>query len=211
MKGIIFNLLEEQLEHEGGPAAWDELLDAADVDGGYSSIGDYPTAELQTLVAARAHGTGRSAADETRAFGHDALLGLAEKFPVFFTPHERTVDFLLTLNDVIHPQVRKLHAAARPPEFDFTVVGADELRIVYRSQRQLCAMAEGMIAGAATYFGQAVHITQERCVLDGADACVLDCTFHDAGHDSSHDSSHDSGHDSSHDDSGDRSDAAPGA
>ncbi len=60
------------------------------------------------------------------------MLTLAEGFPDFFTPHDRTVDFLLTLNDVIHPQVRKLHAAARPPEFDFTVLGDDELRIVYR-------------------------------------------------------------------------------
>ncbi len=179
MKGIIFNLLEEHVEGEGGPAAWDELLETADVDGGYSAIGDYPSSELQTLVAARAHGTGRSDVAETRAFGHDALLGLAAKFPAFFTPHERTSDFLLTLNDVIHPQVRKLHAAARPPEFDFTVLGPDELRVGYRSQRRLCAMAEGMIAGAATHFGQAAHIVQEQCVLDGAEACVLHCTFHD--------------------------------
>lgn len=179
MKGIIFNLLEERVEDEGGPAAWDGLLDSAEVDGGYSAIGDYPTAELSALVAARARTLGLSDLDALRDFGHGALLSLAAKFPAFFTPHDTTPDFLLTLNDVIHPQVRKLHAAARPPEFDFTVIGDDQLRMVYRSDRMLCGMAEGMIAGAATHYGQHVAIVQDQCKTAGDDVCVLHCTFHD--------------------------------
>ncbi|UFN44675.1 heme NO-binding domain-containing protein [Nocardioides okcheonensis] len=177
MKGIIFNLLEGQVEHQAGASAWDGLLDDAGLDGGYSAIGDYPTSELEQLVAAQARRAGTTERDAVRSFGHGSLLTLAEGFPDFFTPHDRTVDFLLTLNDVIHPQVRKLHAAARPPEFDFTVLGDDELRIVYRSHRHLCGMAEGMIAGAATYYGQVARITHEACVLDGASDCVLHCTF----------------------------------
>lgn len=179
MKGIIFNLLEERVETEGGPAAWDALLDDAEVDGGYSAIGDYPTTELSALVSARARQAGSSDRDALRVFGHGALLSLAEKFPVFFEPHDNTRDFLLTLNDVIHPQVRKLHATARPPEFDFTVLGDDALRIVYRSERRLCGMAEGMIAGAATHFGQTVDVVEEECVTEGAPGCVLHCTFRD--------------------------------
>ena len=177
MKGIIFNLLEERVEDEGGPAAWDGLLDSAEVDGGYSAIGDYPTTELSALVGARARTLGLSDLEALRDFGHGALLSLAVKFPGFFTPHDTTRDFLLTLNDVIHPQVRKLHATARPPEFDFTVIGDDQLRMVYRSERRLCGMAEGMIAGAADHFGEVVDIVQDQCVLSGDDTCVLHCTF----------------------------------
>lgn len=179
MKGIIFNLFEDQVEADGGAAAWDELLDAADLEGGYSAIGDYPTGELTALTAARSRQTGCGDQLVLRSFGHSALTSLAEQFPVFFTPHVRTRDFMLTLNDVIHPQVRKLHAAARPPEFDFTVIGEDQLRIVYRSDRQLCSMAEGMIAGAATYFRETARITHEQCVRSGAAHCVLHCTFHE--------------------------------
>lgn len=179
VKGIIFNLFEDQVEADGGGAAWDELLDAADLEGGYSAIGNYPTAELAALTAARSRQTGCDDQQVLRSFGHSALTGLAEQFPAFFTPHVRTREFLLTLNDVIHPQVRKLHAAARPPEFDFTVIGDDQVRIVYRSARQLCSMAEGMIAGAATYFGETAEITHEQCVRSGATQCVLHCTFHE--------------------------------
>lgn len=177
MKGIIFNLFEEMVEGEGGAAAWDELLDAADLDGGYSAIGNYPSGDLVGLTEARSRQTGDSDHEVLRSFGHSSLLSLARGFPAFFTPHRRTRDFLLTLNDVIHPQVQKLHAAARPPKFDFTVIGEDELRIVYRSHRQLCAMAEGMIAGAATYFEETAHIVHEQCLRSGATQCTLHCTF----------------------------------
>ena len=182
MKGVIFNLFEESVEREGGAAAWDELLDAADLDGGYSAIGDYPSAELGALTAAHSRQSGCSDDEGWRSFGHSALLSLAELYPAFFTPHHHTREFLLTLNDVIHPQVRKLHAAARPPEFDFTIIGDHELRIVYRSHRQLCMMAEGMIAGAATHFGEDVQIIQEECVRSGAAQCILHCTFDERAH-----------------------------
>ncbi len=113
MKGIIFNLLEGQVEHQAGASAWDGLLDDAGLDGGYSAIGDYPTSELEQLVAAQARRAGTTERDAVRSFGHGSLLTLAEGFPDFFTPHDRTVDFLLTLNDVIH---RRSASCTRPPD-----------------------------------------------------------------------------------------------
>ncbi len=47
MKGIIFNLVEDVVTQENGPDAWDDLLDAAHVDGAYTAVGSYddePTA-----------------------------------------------------------------------------------------------------------------------------------------------------------------------
>lgn len=179
MKGIIFTLFEELVEADGGERAWDELLTSADLEGGYSSIGEYPSAELIALTAARSRQTDCDEQEVLRSFGHSSVISLAKQFPAFFTPHVRTREFLLTLNDVIHPQVRKLHPTARPPEFDFTVIGENQLRIVYHSGRQLCSMAEGMIAGAATYFGETAQITHEQCVRSGAAHCVLHCTLHE--------------------------------
>lgn len=177
MKGIIFNLLEDMVEQEGGPAAWDGLLDAAAVDGGYSSLGAYPDAELVQLIGARARQLGQPEQAVERAFGRHALLSLAVRYPGFFTPHRRTRDFVLTLNDVIHPEVRKLHAAADPPHFEFEARDENHLAIGYRSRRRLCGFAEGMIAGAATHFGESIHIVQEPCVHSGGDHCVIHCTF----------------------------------
>ncbi len=179
MKGTIFNLLEDMIEGEGGPQAWDDLLEAAGVDGGYSALGDYPDAELMALVAACSSASGRTEFDVTRSFGEFALLGLAERYPAFFTPHSRTRDLLVTLNDVIHPEVRKLHPAARPPLFGFRSSGDDQLTLVYRSERRLCGFAEGMVAGAAVHFDESVRIVHSTCVHTGADECHLDITFED--------------------------------
>lgn len=177
MKGIIFNMVEEAICAQGGERAWDALLTDSGVDGGYSSLGNYPDEELLQLIATHATALGRTPGEVTRTLGHAALLGLAGRYPHFFSPHERTRDFLLTLNDVIHPEVRKVHAHADPPVFSFDTSDPERLVVGYRSRRRLCALAEGMIAGAATHFGERATLVQSQCMHDGADSCDLVCTF----------------------------------
>ena len=54
MKGIIFHLLEDVVVDTYGEATWDELLDAAGLDGVYTSLGSYDDAEIMALVSAAA-------------------------------------------------------------------------------------------------------------------------------------------------------------
>lgn len=182
MKGILFNLFEEMVDARYGEQAWDSLLAVAGLEGGYSSLGTYADAELARLVGACASMTGRSDAEMLRALGQHSLKGLSERYPGFFAPHERTLDFLLTLNDVIHAEVRKLHAESDPPEFHFEVLGPDVLTIHYTSARRMCAFAEGMINGAAAQFGEAVEVAQAACMLTGASSCELVCRFSRTDH-----------------------------
>ena len=72
---------------------------------------------------------------------------------------------------------RKIHRAADPPEFVFTHVGDDELLIEYRSRRGLCALADGMLGGAASYFGEQATVQHETCTHRGDDVCVMRCRF----------------------------------
>ena len=181
MKGIIFNLLEDMVSGDGGDTAWDALLVDADLDGGYSAIGNYPDQELLDLVAARSRAAGVDPHEVTRAFGSHALAGLSARYPHFFQGHDRTLPFLLTLNDVIHPEVRKLHPQADPPVFTFETPEPDRLLIGYTSSRGLCYFAEGMIAGAAAHFGERATITQPRCMHRGDDHCLIDCRFEPGG------------------------------
>lgn len=177
MKGIIFTLVEDAVVAAHGEGAWDALLDRAELDGAFTAIGNYPDAHLDALVAAGARMFDVSPAELTRTLGHAALLGLADRHPHFFAPHGDARSFLLTLNDVIHPEARKLHADGDPPEFRFEETAPDRLRVHYLSGRRLCALAEGMIAGAGTHYGDTVTVEQSACVADGHDHCVLDLTF----------------------------------
>ena len=53
MKGIVFNLLEEAVSSTYGDAAWDRLLDAAGLEGAYTSLGSYDDAEIAALEKAQ--------------------------------------------------------------------------------------------------------------------------------------------------------------
>jgi hypothetical protein len=180
MKGIIFNLAEEVLTQAHGDEIWDEILARAGVDGAYTSLGSYPDEELSALVSAASEITGIDAGTVVRQVGEASIPLLADRYPGFFTPHTSTRPFVLTVNEIIHPEVRKLYPGADAPEFDFDTSDADVLVLGYRSSRRLCALAEGFIAGAATHYGEAADMEQPQCMHSGATSCVILCRFRPA-------------------------------
>ena len=177
MKGIIFNLLEEIVGRESGEDAWDALLEAAQLDGVYSSLGSYADADLMKLVQAMAASRKEPPEAVLRFFGARAIPLLAARYPIFFDSHRSTRSFLLTLNDIIHPEVRKLYPGADVPDFGFDARAEDVLVMSYASSRKLCALAEGLIHGAAAHFGEEARIAQPECMLRGDRRCVLRITF----------------------------------
>jgi len=177
VKGIIFNLVEEVVGDRYGEDVWDELLDAAGLDGAYTSLGSYPDDELFRLVAAAADKLGLPPEAVVRTLGEAAIPLLAERYPAFFAGHTSTKSFLLTLNDIIHPEVRKLYPGAEVPSFGFEDPGDDVLELRYHSPRKLCALAEGFVLGAATHFGEQAEIDQPECMHHGDADCLLHCSF----------------------------------
>lgn len=181
MKGIVFNLLEEVVRRDRGDDAWDDLLEAAKVDGAFTSLGNYPDSALDRLVACAATTYARSPDEVLRWFGRRAMILMAERYPEFFERSTSTRAFLFTLNDIIHPEVRKLYPGAAVPTFDFEAVGTEVLRMGYQSARQLCALAEGFIEGAADWYEEEAHVHQSECVRRGDARCVFDVHFPVAG------------------------------
>ena len=177
VKGIIFNLLEEVVAQRYGEDVWDSLLAEADVDGSYTSLGSYPDDELFRLVGAASAALDLPADSVVRQFGESAIPLLASRYQSFFDGHLTTRSFLLTLNDIIHPEVKKLYPGADVPNFAFEQVTDDALVIRYWSARKLCALAEGFILGAATHYGEKATVEQPVCMHRGADYCLLASSF----------------------------------
>ncbi|TMF41180.1 MAG: heme NO-binding protein [Chloroflexi bacterium] len=173
MKGVVFDLLERTIVAEHGEDAWDDLLATTGLTGAYTSLGSYPDGQFRRLVDEAAVSFGMSPQDVIRWFGRKALPMLAASYPEFFTPHTSTRPFLLTLNDIIHPEVRKVYPGADVPWFDISATADGALVMGYQSQRRLCSFAEGLITGAADYFAEDVAIDQPRCMLRGDSACAL--------------------------------------
>jgi hypothetical protein len=165
MKGIVFNLLEQCVTEAHGADTWDDLLESAGVDGAYTSLGNYDDDELTKIVAV---------ASQRLSI---AMAPMAKLYPEFFEGHSRPCSFIETLNEVIHPEVRKLYPGADVPVFRFESTTDGQVVMGYRSHRRMCAFAEGLVEGAADYFGEKVVIVQSSCMKHGDDECVLHCTF----------------------------------
>jgi hypothetical protein len=173
MKGVVFNLLEAVVQRELGDDGWDALLEQAQVDGAYTSLGNYSDDEMMKLVAAASAALNKSPDDVVRWFGRSAIPLLAAKHPHFFRPHQSTRSFLITLNDVIHTEVRKLYPGADVPVFNYDTSSPDVLVMEYVSPRKLCALAEGFIEGTAVYYGEELTLEQPTCMKRGDHKCVL--------------------------------------
>ena len=83
----------------------------------------------------------------------------------------------MTINSIIHPEVRKLYPGADTPDFDFDTSSDEVLIMNYRSKRKLCALAEGFVEGAATHFGETVTIQHPLCLHRGDACCRLELSF----------------------------------
>ncbi len=181
MKGIIFNLLEEVITQESGEGAWEALLEATRLNGVYTSLGSYPDSELMLLAQAASSRLKQPPDVMLRFFGAKAIPLLAAKYPVFFDGHSCTRSFLLTLNDIIHPEVRKLYPGADVIDFAYDTSSEHALVMIYSSERKLCDLAEGLIHGAAGHYGEEATITQTECMNRGDSRCVFRISFHPRG------------------------------
>lgn len=178
MKGVIFNLLEEAVTHEHGAQVWEHLLQVSGASGTYSSLGSYPDAELNGLVLAAAKALDADAGDVLRWFGQRAIPLLAERYAPFFSPHATARTFVTSVNDIIHPEVRKLYAGAGCPQFHFHDLEDGRLGVGYRSPRGMCRLAEGFIEGAAVHFGETAEVEHLGCMALGAPVCRLAVRLH---------------------------------
>ena len=172
MKGIIFNVVEEVVFDRFGPDAWDAMLETCGLDGVYTSLGSYPDEELNKLVEAACSMTQATSADILRVIGSGAMPRLQERYPTFFDAAPNARSFILSLNSIIHPEVRKLYTGAGCPHFHFGHQD-DDLLMGYNSPRKLCHLAHGFIDGLAKIYDETIIVDQPRCMHNGDASCQL--------------------------------------
>jgi hypothetical protein len=173
MKGIVFTLLQEVVTEEHGESTWDALLDAANLDGAYTAVGTYADEDMSALVEAASTALGVPGDDVLVWFGRKCIPKFAGGYPQFFAGHDSAYSLALALNDVIHPEVRKLMPGAYVPEFEFKTPAPDELSISYTSKRRLCSFAEGLLLGSCDHFNESRTVTHVQCMKRGDANCVI--------------------------------------
>lgn len=159
MKGVMFNVFNTLVEEKFGLDVWDELLDRVDPDSGgaYTSADTYADAELVALVAALSDVTNVAVEDLLRAYGEYALEPLTKVYPDSVKPGTTLKDFLKSVHGIIHVEVKKLYTDATLPVFEYEEPTEDQLVMIYRSERKMPTVAEGLIDGAAKLFSEKIE------------------------------------------------------
>lgn len=173
MKGVIFNLLEQVVAAELGDRTWDQIVAGSGAQTEYAPDGTYSHEEFLGLIDETAIALSKSP-DETLAwFGRASIPLFANAYPDLFTPHDSAMGFVLTLNEVIHPEVREQFEGAFAPDFEFERVDERTLIISYASYRDLCPFAQGLIEGSAEHYGEVAVVEHYRCQRKGDARCAL--------------------------------------
>lgn len=179
MQGLIFNLLGERVSEAWGEAYWTDLI--AETPGMDNPVfvgpKNYPDEGFTSLVTRVSTDRGMPMDELLVDFGRWCFPRLAATHPVFLEGYGRAQDFLLTVEDVVHTEVRKLYDDAYLPRIRFERPTSSTLVAIYHSKRKLCWLAEGLIRGVGDFFGEEVSTAQEACMHEGAPECRIRVDF----------------------------------
>lgn len=178
MKGIIFSVFTEYVEDQFGLDVLDTLLEKAPLSSGtsFTSLATYPDSDLVALISTLSKYKNKSVNEILHEVGHFMIQVTARDYPIFFDGKDLK-GFLKSVNTVIHEEVHKLFPNAETPTFAIEEKSNDLWVLVYHSNRKLCQLAEGLIAGAGDHFKTPVKISQSLCYHKGDDCCYIEVEF----------------------------------
>lgn len=168
MKGIVFAEFIEMVEDAFSPEIADRIIEESDLESGgaYTAVGTYPHEELVAMVVRLSEITETPAGDLVKAFGRHLFSRFVSAYPAFFEGLGSSFEFLETIENHVHVEVRKLYPDAELPTFD-CVRDGNTLTMTYRSKRQFADLAEGLIEGSIAHWGESIELHREE--LDGAE------------------------------------------
>ncbi len=174
MHGFIFSELQSYVTSKYGKVAWFSILEQAGLEAKeFANFLDYPDEELLGIVGVASRTTELPPSAIVEDFGVFLGADLMKIYRPLIDPGWRTLDFLLHAEETIHKVVRARNTQARPPALAFSRLGEDAVLLTYRSPRQMCSLSKGIARGVAGYYGEEISITDESCMLEGAEECRI--------------------------------------
>lgn len=175
MKGVIFTTFNDMVENEIGINTWDAILESVSPDskGIYTSVEDFPDEELFAMVTELSERTNTPVTELLEAFGQYLFHVLAMKHSIFVEQEPDFLEFLKSIENVIHKEVKKLYPNPNLPTLSWRQNDAKSLELDYRSPRKLCHLADGLIRGAGEKYQVEFTMDHDPCMHDGADHCCF--------------------------------------
>ncbi|MGS0675457.1 heme NO-binding domain-containing protein [Shewanella sp. 0m-4] len=166
MKGIIFSEFIELVENTFGLEICQQMLDENNNDGVYTSVGTYDHKDLVNLIITLSKLTGISAEDLQQIYGKAIFKILYNSMPGLEGQSASTFEFIKSVEEYIHIEVKKLYPNSNPPSFTFISSTQSQLIMDYVSARCMAHVCFGLIQGCADHFNENIDIKMEPIVAD---------------------------------------------
>ena len=162
MLGLVFSEFMDLVEGAFPDHVFDALIDIAEETfpsaGEYTAVGKYDHHELLSLVTHLSKKTDIPVQNLVRAYGRHLFTRFYAKYPGFFDDVPSSFEFLKSIEDHIHFEVRKLYPNAELPRFLYEEPSENQLILHYSSARPFAHLAWGLIEGCADHFGEEIDI-----------------------------------------------------
>lgn len=175
MKGIVFTEFLEMVEQTYSYEMVDNLLTQNELPSGgiYTSIGTYAHQEMVTLVTDLSKKTQTPVPDLLNAFGQ-YLFGTFEKgYPSFFESAPNAFDFLESIEQHIHVEVKKLYPDAQLPRFTTRRINDVTMEMIYHSDRSMADFALGLIQKTLEHYNEKATVLKENILENGSEVRFL--------------------------------------
>ena len=183
MLGIVFTEFVEMVEERFSDDVLDDVLETPDLStaGAYTSVGYYEHTDMIKMVVTLSKKVNVPINDLIAAFGEHLFGKLVGKYPVLVEDQDNVLDFLETIDSVVHKEVLKLYPHAELPKFSSERLSPDCLQMNYTSKRPFSQLALGLIKGCAQHFNQQVDVSQSSEDTDEYYSTTFEITLNHDG------------------------------
>ncbi|MEL6864985.1 MAG: heme NO-binding domain-containing protein [Bacteroidota bacterium] len=163
MKGIVFTEFLDMVEDHYGYAMVDQLIQDNNLpsEGIYTSVGTYQHQEMVQLLMSLSRFTQTPPPILLNAFGKHLFGVFSKGYHHFFDKVHTAFDFLESIEEYIHVEVLKLYPDAELPRFETQRI-KNQLEMIYRSDRRMADLAEGLIEASLEHFHCSATIQREN-------------------------------------------------
>ncbi len=160
MKGIVFTELMTMVEDKFSPDLLDDVLDECNLKSGgaYTTVGTYDHTELLEIVRVLSEHTDIPVKGLVYTYGHHLFSRFHQMMPQFFEGPKTAFEFLESVHDYIHVEVKKLYPDAALPDFATERNGSNTLVMTYKSRCPFADFAEGLMQGCIDHYKESIAI-----------------------------------------------------
>ena len=160
MQGIIFTEFLDLVDTAFGPEVTEALFDEVELPSGgsYTRVGNYDHEEIVSLVVALSDKVKTPVPELLYTYGYHLFPKLMDHYSGRMSGCQSCFEFLYAVENEIHTHVKKIHADAEVPTFEFPQNSAEVMEVIYNSPRGLADVAHGLIARCADHYNESLGI-----------------------------------------------------